>query len=89
MKKNIPSRVLEGIADLVETYGHSANTIAARVGLEPEALYRPDLMLSARTINDLLEEAALVCGDRFFSVKLARLQGWDVLGPIWLLIRRA
>lgn len=35
MKKDIPSRVLEGIADLVETYGHSADTIAACVGLEP------------------------------------------------------
>ena len=85
----LPSRTLEGIAGLVESYGQDARPIAQRVGLEIEALYRPDLVIDAVVFNELLEESALVCNDRFFSLKLARLQGWDMLGPVWLLLRNA
>jgi len=89
MINNTPSRALTGVAGLVESYGHDPDRIARRVGLAPSALYRPDLFIEGGVFNDYLEEAALVCGDRFFSLKLAPIQGWHLLGPVWQLIRRA
>jgi AraC-like DNA-binding protein len=89
MTKNTPSRALIGVASLIESYGHDPDSIARRVGLAPSALYRPDIFIEGGVFNDFLEEAALVCGDRFFSLKLAPIQGWHLLGPIWQLIRRA
>ncbi|GHD28749.1 AraC family transcriptional regulator [Halioglobus pacificus] len=89
MIKNTPSRAFAGVANLVESYGHDPECIARRVGLTPSALYRPDLFIEGGVFNDYLEEAASVCGDRFFSLKLAPIQGWHLLGPVWQLIRRA
>ena len=89
MQEFVSSRVLEGLAGLVENYGQSADSIAASVGLDPVFLQRPDLLVDVISVNDMIEEAAQVCGDRFFSLKLARLQGWDILGPLWLAVRKA
>ena len=89
MSKNTPSRSLTGAARLIESYGHNPDNIARRVGLAPSALYRPDIFVEGSVFNDFLEEAALVCDDRFFSLKLAPVQGWQVLGPVWQMIRRA
>ena len=88
MQEFVSSRVLEGIAGLVENYGQSVDSIAASVGLDPVFLRRPDLLVDVVSVNDMIEEAAQVCGDRFFSLKLARLQGWYILGPLWLAVRR-
>ncbi|MCP4466810.1 MAG: AraC family transcriptional regulator [Halieaceae bacterium] len=89
MPKNTPSRALTGVAGLVESYGQDPGNIARRVGLEPLALYRHDIYIEGSIANDFLEEAARVCGDRFFSLKLAPLQGWGVLGPVSPMIRQA
>jgi len=89
MQEFVSSRVLEGLAGLVENYGQSVDSIAASVGLDPEFLRRSDLLVDVVSVNDIIEEAAQVCGDRFFSLKLARLQGWDILGPLWLAVRKA
>jgi AraC-like DNA-binding protein len=89
MQELVPSRVLEGVAGLVKNYGHDPDDIAASIGLTPEALYRPDLMIDVVDVNDMLEESAVVCRDRFFCLRLARIQSFDVLGPIWLIIRNS
>ncbi len=89
MAKLVPSRVIDGVARLVDTYGQNADVIARRIGLEVDALYHPDIMISQFAVNDLLEECASTCDDRFFTLKLSQLQGLDVLGPIWLLMRNA
>ena len=86
----IPSRVLTGVASLIESYGQDPDSIAEGVGIEAAALYQPDIMISAIAINDLLEQAALACNDRFFCLRLASLQSWKVLGPsIWRLMSKA
>jgi hypothetical protein len=85
----VASRVIGGIAGLIESYGHNATSLAERIGLDPEALYRPDIMISELMVNDLFEEAAAVCKDRYFSLKVAQIQGWDILGPIGELIQSA
>jgi hypothetical protein len=89
MRGSLPSSSLTGLAGLVESYGHNADSIAEHVGLDTAALYRPDLTIGDQVFGNMLEETASVCEDRFFTLKLAQLQGWDVLGPIWLLIRNA
>ena len=89
MRRIVPSRALEGIAGLIESYGEDPERIAASVGLDSEALYRTDMLVDPVKFNGFMEMTAQTCGDRFFTLKLAQIQGWDILGPIWLLIRSA
>ena len=89
MKPLISSRVLNDAPAVIESYGQSATDIAQRVGLEPEALYRQDLFVPELVVNDFLEETAKVCDDRFFALKMAHIQGWEVFGPLWLALRNA
>ncbi len=89
MADQVPSNVLEGVADLIESYGHNPAEIATRVGVSPSALYSSDLLISELKVNDLFEEAAHSCGDRFFGLKLSKVRGFDTLGALWLLARNA
>ncbi len=85
MADTIPSHVLEGFAGLIEQAGQDPVAIAKSVELNPAALYRSDILVSEVKINDLFEEAARVCNDRFFGVKAGQLKGLDMIGPLWLL----
>jgi len=89
MTEHVPSNVLEGVADLIESYGRDPLAIAERVGIPLEALYTSDTLISEIRVNDLFEEAAKVCGERFFGLKLAQTRGLDSLGALWLLARNA
>lgn len=89
MRANVSSMVLEGFAELVRHLGHSPSDIAERVGLAPEALNRSDLSIDEAQVNALFEEAAAVCDERFFGLKLAQYKGLDTLGPLWFLLRTA
>jgi hypothetical protein len=79
------SNVLEGVAELIESYGCNPVEIAKRVGLSCEAFYSADLLISEMKVNDLFEEAAMTCQDRFFGLKIAQTKGFDALGVLWLL----
>ncbi len=83
MSNVITSRVLQGLATLVESYGYDASRIAHSVGLEEAALYDDSLMIEGSVLNDMLEECARVCGDRFLCLKLAEHHGLELMGPIW------
>ncbi|MAZ86945.1 MAG: hypothetical protein CL693_04835 [Cellvibrionaceae bacterium] len=89
MTDNVPSSVLEGMASLIEAAGQDPVTVAEAIGLNSEALYRSDILISEIKVNDLLEEAALACNDRFFGLHSGQLKRFDTLGPIWLLARNA
>ncbi len=82
MKPMLSSAALKGVAELTEQYGYCADSIASRADMDATALYRTDLMVSTRSFNNLLEEAAAVCEERFFGVKLARMQGVESLHPL-------
>tara|TARA_B110000977_G_C11082804_1_gene493477 strand:+ start:564 stop:1589 length:1026 start_codon:yes stop_codon:yes gene_type:complete len=82
MKPMLSSAALKGVAELTEQYGYCADNIALRAGMDPTALYRTELMVSTRSFNGLLEEAAAVCKERFFGVKLAQMQGAESLHPL-------
>jgi len=87
MVDNIRSYVLEGVSELIESGGQNPVDLALSVGLNPEALYQADLLINEVKVNDLFEEAAKVCDDRFFGLKFAQKIGLDTLGPLWLLAR--
>ncbi len=89
MADNIPSYVLEGIAGLIEQAGQDPVAIAKSVELNPAALYQSDILVSEVKVNDLFEEAARVCNDRFFGVKAGQMKGLDMIGPLWLLAQHA
>lgn len=83
MSNVITSRVLQGLATLVANHGHDPEQIARSIGLDEAALYNNTLMIEDSLLNDMLEESAQVCEDRFLSLKLAEKQGLDLMGPIW------
>ncbi len=89
MAERISSNILEGVASLIEKAGQDPVAIAKRVEINPAALFQSDLLVNEVKINDLFEEAAKACGDRFFGLKIAAIKGLDMLGPLWLLARTA
>ncbi|BFM17572.1 hypothetical protein R50073_37550 [Maricurvus nonylphenolicus] len=89
MADNIPSYVLEGIASLIEQAGQDPVAIAKSVELNPAALFQSDMLVNEVKVNDLFEEAARVCEDRFFGVRAGQLKGLDMIGPLWLLALHA
>jgi len=80
---------LQGVSELIRSYGQDPDALARKVGLDPQALYETGITIESRHVINLHEEAARACKDRFFALKLAQVQGWDILGPIWLMIRSA
>jgi len=78
----LSSAALKGVAELTAQYGYCADNMASRADMDSAALFRTDLMVSTRSFNNLLEEAAAVCDERFFGVKLARMQGVESLPPL-------
>ena len=80
---------LQGVAELIRSYGQDPDALAQRIGLDPLALYETGISIESSLVINLYEEAARACRDRFFALKLAQVQGWDILGPIWLMIRSA
>jgi AraC-like DNA-binding protein len=89
MQDLVTARSFEGAVELIESYGVSPEDIARSVGMDSEILYNLDQKLSAVTVNDFLEEAAKVCEDRFFGLKLAEYQSFNILGDVAVLIRNA
>ena len=88
MSNVITSRVLQGLSNLIESYGHNADSVARSVGLDASALYDSNRMVEGSVLNDMLEESALVCEDRFLTLKLAQMHGLDLMGPIWNELRK-
>lgn len=83
------SSSLTGAAELIEELGASPLQIADESGLMQDALYDPELPVKAIAVARFLELAAERCNCRHFGISLAGRQGWQVLGPLWLLIQQA
>lgn len=89
MSKNLPSRAVKGLAFLIESYGYCPDEIANNIGLDPKVLYQSDMLIEDVVFNDVLEEAAQVCNERYLGLKLASHHGWEGLGSLWFLLRSA
>lgn len=86
----IPSGILIGATELVQSYGQDPESLARRCQLPILALRDPDFLVSARAVMIFFEQAAAACKDRGFGLVLAdqtRLAA--ILGPLWILLRTA
>jgi len=84
----VRSGVLEGAADLVLELGGDPQTIASECGLDPAALYAPDLPVQGHAVVGYFENAAEATGCADFGIRLSSRQSFAVLGPLWLAMLR-
>jgi len=87
--KMLSSVVLKGAAELIQRYGQDASVIAKISQLPEEALLSSDIRISGYCYSEFLENAARACDERYFGLKLAQQHGLQILGPIWLLMRKS
>jgi AraC-like DNA-binding protein len=80
----VRSSALEGAADLVRDLGSDPLTLALQCGLDPEALYDPDLPVQGHTVVSFFESAAEKTGCADFGIRLSSRQSFAVLGHLWL-----
>ena len=85
----VPSRGLAGCATLIEELGGSPDALTRAAGLPPRALLDHDLPLKAEAATQLLEIAARELNAPDFGLRLARRQGLQILGPLWILASSA
>lgn len=78
---------LAGFADLVRQFGADPAVLLKQAKLLPRVLIEPDLQISSRRFNQLVELAAKVCGCEDFGLRLAAKHSLGTLGPIGMLAR--
>jgi len=89
MRTTVNSAALAGAVDLIESHGVDASDVAKRAGLSPNTLSEPDIIIDAEAVLRFFEIASTACDNRYLGLELARYQGFEVLGPVWLLARHA
>jgi len=89
MKRDVPSVIFSGSAELIESYGQDPLLIAEKSGFSGEALYSDELKVTGTNVCDFFVNSAKACKARFFGLEMAHQQGLQILGPIWLLMRNA
>jgi AraC-like DNA-binding protein len=85
----VKSIALSGSGDLITELGGSPDRVARAAGLDPRALAMADLSVDCETAATYFELAARHCGADDFGLRLARRQGLQILGPLWVLARSA
>ncbi|MDB5431753.1 MAG: AraC family transcriptional regulator [Caulobacter sp.] len=85
----VSSIALTGAAELIVELGGRPDAMARDVGMPIEALSERDIPIRSKHVIRFFELAAARCGARDFGLRLARRQGLQVLGPLWVLIRNA
>jgi len=83
MKALVPSSSLFGARALIESYGVDALCLARKVGLSELALGTDIVPVDALVFNKFLYGATSECDDRYLNLRLAQVQGWDILGVAW------
>ncbi len=85
----VNSGVLYGAADLVRELGGNPQAVALRCGLEQAALDATDLPIPGAAVVGFFEAAAEATDCPDFGLRLASRQSFAILGPLWLMMRRA
>jgi AraC-like DNA-binding protein len=85
----VSSIALTGCATLIEELGGDSLALAGTLGISPEALRGPEVMLTGEQVTGLFELAAGHLQVRDFGLQLARRQGPNLLSPLWVLARTA
>jgi AraC-like DNA-binding protein len=85
----VRSGTLSGAAQLIVELGYDPATVCRRAGLDPAALFDPEMPVPPTGIAAFLAQAAQDCACEAFGLRLASRQDLSVLGPLWLLMRSA
>lgn len=89
METLVPSSSLFGARSLVEGHGLDVHALAHAAGLDESALGDEVVLIDALAFNKFLYDVTQACDDRFFNMRLAQRQGWDILGVAWQGIQSA
>jgi len=85
----VRARVLAGVAELVAKCGGDYNNLFCQAGISCELLHTPEATFEHSKYIELLELAASSLNIGDFGLRLARLQGISVLGPVALIAQQA
>ncbi len=85
----VPSSVLEGSIDLIRQAGRDPTEFVLAAGLPLDALHSPHTLINSIAFSRLLEIAAKELDERFFGLKVSKIQGLDSSGSLWLVARNA
>jgi AraC-like DNA-binding protein len=85
----VRARALTGVPALVAQYGGDCDALLKGVGLSPDLLKTPEATLDHQKLLMLFEQAAVQLKVTDFGLRLANLQGIDILGPVALAARNA
>jgi len=85
----VRARGLTGFAELVAQHGGNCDALLGSVGISPELLKTPEATLDHQKLIMLFERAAVQLKVNDFGLRLAKLQGIEILGPIALMARHA
>ena len=83
----VRSAALTHFADVAGACGLDARALVAEVGLPSRCLEDPDLKVSTRSINALLELAAERGNEPAFGLRMAESRRLSNLGPLGMLVR--
>lgn len=85
----VKSIALRGCHNLIAELGGSPDRVARAAGLPTAAFTDPDMAIDGAALATYFELAAMHCNADDFGLRLARRQGLQILGPIWVLARSA
>ncbi len=85
----IRSATLKGYAQAASAVGLDPVAMLGKVGLEPECLTNPDLVISIGSFFDLLTQSAVASNCLNFGARCAMSRGIPDLGAVTLLMREA
>jgi AraC-like DNA-binding protein len=85
----VRARGLTGFAELVAQHGGDCDALMGSVGISAQLLKTPDATLDHQKLVMLLERAAVQLKLNDFGLRLAKLQGIEILGPVALMARHA
>ena len=78
---------LTGLAQIAAERGAALPPIMREVGIEPEVLRRPEVLIDYLGFCELLRRCALAWDLPDIGLRMVRYQRMDVLGPVALLTR--
>jgi len=87
--KTVASAAISGAANLIHSYGVDPESVAKEAGIASAALSDPDLVIDGEAVLAFFYLASKACNERFFGIELARRQGLEILGAVWIVARHA
>lgn len=78
---------MRGYSALMHSLGHDPEPLLRRVGIAESRLHDEDYLLPLQSLIDLFEDSAAHVGCPDFALRLAQIQGIEILGPVAIAIQ--